>query len=284
MSMPGSQPIADSLFERFGEFAKRHSLIKPGERVLVGISGGKDSMFGVELLRRWSVQIGFTLEGFMSRVPPHLYASDPAYAACESYVRALGIPLRVLSADVDDSDWTEDTACAACKDLRRGDGARLARLSSGAVIAGCFTLDDLQHYAFSLLHATAFRRGLDAIADLRVRTQFERRLARFVPRARRLDGGYTIYPVLPFRASQIQPCLEELGVPYGTAVCRFGATTASGARRIQCQPPQIKHGYGQLLALEYEQSRGELELLGNLRNFTWEYAGFTSADVVAWPD
>jgi tRNA(Ile)-lysidine synthase len=44
------------LFERFNDYIDRHTLLQQGERVIIGVSGGADSLCLLDLLTRWGVE------------------------------------------------------------------------------------------------------------------------------------------------------------------------------------------------------------------------------------
>ncbi len=97
-------------------------LIEPGDRILVGISGGKDSLTLLHLLQKLqrSAPIGFTL------VACNLDQGHPGFPAgrLEEYLRGTGAEVLMLREDtysvVKRLVPEGKTACSVCSRLRRG--------------------------------------------------------------------------------------------------------------------------------------------------------------------
>ena len=107
---------------------QRHRLCPPGSRVLVGLSGGSDSVALSVLLRDLSEHGGFSLIGlahFNHRLRPE---ADRDESFCRTFAAALRLPLHVDSADV--------SGYAASQRLSREDAARRLRYEFLHRIAG----------------------------------------------------------------------------------------------------------------------------------------------------
>jgi tRNA 2-thiocytidine biosynthesis protein TtcA len=97
-------------------------LIEPGDRILVGVSGGKDSFTLLHLLQNLqrSAPISFSL------VACNLDQGHPGFPAreLEAYLRGTGVEVRMLREDtyriVQRLVPEGKTACAVCSRLRRG--------------------------------------------------------------------------------------------------------------------------------------------------------------------
>lgn len=129
--------------ERVRRTIRRHALCPPGSRVLVGLSGGSDSVALTLLLRDLAPTLGFTLAG-VAHVNHHLRetaARDEAF--CRALAGRLGLRILVEAVDV--------RALAFEQGRSVEDAARLARyaalersadeLGAGPVAVG-HTIDD----------------------------------------------------------------------------------------------------------------------------------------------
>ena len=98
---------------------RAYELIADGDKLLVGLSGGKDSLALVELLgRRMRIfRPKFTLVAAHVRMRNIPYESDEAYLreVCEAY----GVPLIVKETEFDPSTDTRHTPCFLCSWMRR---------------------------------------------------------------------------------------------------------------------------------------------------------------------
>ncbi len=99
---------------------RRYALIEPGERVCVGLSGGKDSvtlLYILSYLRRYS-RLGFELSALHVRVAAE-YDTTPLADYCrELEVPYLETALEMLRRDV------RPKVCSICARLKRGAAAR----------------------------------------------------------------------------------------------------------------------------------------------------------------
>lgn len=109
----------DNLFNKFAKAVVTYDLVKPGDRIAVCISGGKDSMLMAklfqELLRHR--KFPFSLE---------FLVMDPGYnelnrTLIETNAKALGIPITVFDTRIFDAvDKIEKNPCYLCARMRRG--------------------------------------------------------------------------------------------------------------------------------------------------------------------
>lgn len=105
--------------KRFNKGVVRYGLIEEGDKILVGLSGGKDSLALVELLGRrarifkprFSV---VAVHVVMKNIP---YQSDLAYL--RSHAEAFGVPLVVCETSFDPSTDTRKSPCFLCSWNRR---------------------------------------------------------------------------------------------------------------------------------------------------------------------
>jgi tRNA 2-thiocytidine biosynthesis protein TtcA len=105
-----------------GRAVADHRLIEPGDRILVAMSGGKDSYAMCVLLRHLQARAPITFD----LLAVHLDQGQPGYdgAPLERWLASEGIPHKVLHEDtysiVTDKIPEGKTYCSLCARLRRG--------------------------------------------------------------------------------------------------------------------------------------------------------------------
>lgn len=121
------------LLRQVGRASKEHRLIEPGDRILVGISGGKDSWTLLYLLRQLQRRAPFDF----TFVAVNLDQGHPGFPAhvLRDYFEAEGYEYELLKHDtysiVLDKIAPGKTQCSLCSRLRRG------ILYNAAVELGC---------------------------------------------------------------------------------------------------------------------------------------------------
>lgn len=117
--MNGESLLLRRLERRFLKGVVEYGLIADGDRILIGLSGGKDSLALVELLARrmkifkpkFSVVAAHVV---MRNIP---YQSDVDYL--QSYVESWGIPFVLYETEFDASTDTRKSPCFLCSWNRR---------------------------------------------------------------------------------------------------------------------------------------------------------------------
>lgn len=105
--------------KRFSKGVVEYGLIEEGDKILVGLSGGKDSLALVELLAKRAriFKPGFSVVAVhvvMKNIP---YQSDLAYL--HEFAEAWGIPFVVYETEFDASTDTRKSPCFLCSWNRR---------------------------------------------------------------------------------------------------------------------------------------------------------------------
>lgn len=114
-----SLQLEKRLKERLVKAMATYRLIEDDDRILVGLSGGKDSLCLLELLSlRQKIQHPrFELEAIHVRMGNIKYETDLSYL--ESFTQSLGVPLHVRTTQFDPSTDKRRSPCFLCSWYRR---------------------------------------------------------------------------------------------------------------------------------------------------------------------
>jgi len=124
-----------------------YRLIEDGDKILIGLSGGKDSLCLLEMLARRSriAHPEFTVEALHVRMENIRYETDTSYL--EQFARKHGVPLHVRTTRFDANTDTRKTPCFLCSWYRRKELFNLAQELGCNKIALGHHQDDLLHTA-----------------------------------------------------------------------------------------------------------------------------------------
>ncbi|MEM4718519.1 MAG: TIGR00269 family protein [Nitrososphaerota archaeon] len=207
--------FCSSIVERVRRTISKYDLLRYDDRIVVGVSGGKDSLSLLKILHRierdfpharlYAVTIDEGIEG---------YRSECARIA-EEFSSSLGIPFTSLSfealfgfslSEVVESGAAEKIGvqpCTICGVLRRKALVIAARRLGATVIATAHTLDDIvQTYLLNLLKGEG----------------------KIKPVGLRREGGGAVPRVAPFRLTpQREVALYAYlqGIPFQTITCPY---------------------------------------------------------------
>jgi tRNA 2-thiocytidine biosynthesis protein TtcA len=152
MTMPAIPP--KSLVRLTGKAIMDYQMIQPGDRILLGLSGGKDSLSLLQLLLHFQKRAPIRFELGAVTVDPQSEVYDPSTLI--PYMAALGVPyyyerkpiLRLATEHMDN-----DSYCAFCSRLKRGVMYGTARRQGYNVLALGQHLDDLaESFLLSAFH------------------------------------------------------------------------------------------------------------------------------------
>ncbi len=142
--MPYSSPLEARLARKVTRAITEYGLIEDGDRVMVGLSGGKDSWALLQILDvlRQRAPIAFSLVGVTVDSGYDGYRHDLIAGTCEQR----GWEYRIVRTDIgdvmDDLLGHDTTPCSLCARLRRGVLYRLADEVGATKIALGHHLDD----------------------------------------------------------------------------------------------------------------------------------------------
>lgn len=118
-------------------------LIQNGDRIAIGISGGKDSLVllnGLALLRRF---IGIEYELVAITLDPRFNGQEGDYSSVQKLCDTLGVEYRIIPTDIGEIVFNirkEPNPCSLCARMRRG------ALHDASIEAGCNKLALGHHY------------------------------------------------------------------------------------------------------------------------------------------
>lgn len=111
---------------------ERYNMIQPGDKICIGVSGGKDSlllMYGLKLYQRFCKK-PYTLQAAIL----DLGIAEQDFAPVVAFADSIDVPIEVLKTDIGEVVFhirKESHPCALCAKLRRG------ALNEAAVRHGC---------------------------------------------------------------------------------------------------------------------------------------------------
>ena len=177
-------------------------MISPGDRIAVGVSGGKDSLlllYALSLYRMY-MKIPFEIEAMTLGIGLEQADYSPVAALCEK----LGVPYTLKPTDISDIIFNqrhEKNPCALCAKMRRG------ALNDLAVERGCNKV------------ALGHHRD-DALETLLLSLFYEGRLHTFQPVTQLSRSGLTVIrPLLYVSEKYVIGMARKLELPVVKSTC-----------------------------------------------------------------
>ncbi len=150
------QRLEKLLYRQVKETCERHELLAHGDRIMVAMSGGKDSYTLFHLLTRLVPRLPFKVE----LVAVHLDQVQPGYdgAGLRRWLEATGWPFEILREDtysvVTSHLDSAQTYCSLCSRLRRGILYTAAeRLGCNKIALGHHRDDSLETFLLNLFYS-----------------------------------------------------------------------------------------------------------------------------------
>lgn len=136
--------LPKALLRPIGRALVEHAMIQDGDRVLLGVSGGKDSLSLLHCLRHFQRHAPIHFELAAITVDPQVEDFDPS--GLKPYLAELGIPYFYESHAIAEQAKTQmqnDSFCAFCSRMKRGIMYTTCRREGYNVLALAQHLDDL---------------------------------------------------------------------------------------------------------------------------------------------
>ena len=113
------QILNHQLYKQFQKALTDYSMLADGDRILIGLSGGKDSLCLLEMLARRQriFKPRIEVEAVHVRMKNIHYESDTSYL--ERFANEHGVRLHVITTEFDDTNKTDKPACFLCSWHRR---------------------------------------------------------------------------------------------------------------------------------------------------------------------
>lgn len=141
------QKLERRIIKRFRKALSTYHLIEDGDKILIGLSGGKDSLCLLEMLgRRAKIERPkFSVEAIHIRMENIRYESDTTYL--QEFAARFDVPLHIVTTHFDERDGSRKPACFLCSWYRRKEMLNLAQQLGCNKIALGHHMDDLIHTA-----------------------------------------------------------------------------------------------------------------------------------------
>ena len=143
-----------TLLRSTGKAMMDYEMIRDGDRILIGVSGGKDSLSLLQILAHLKTYAPVKFELAVLTVDPQVEGFDPS--SLTDYYEALGLKWHYEQQPILDDAKTRmsgDSFCAYCARMKRGIMYRVCREHNYNVLALAQHLDDLaESFMMSAFH------------------------------------------------------------------------------------------------------------------------------------
>lgn len=148
-----------SLLRKVGRAIADFDMIRAGDRILLGVSGGKDSLSLLQILTHLQTYAPVRFELGVITVDPEIDGFDPS--SLTAYYERLGLPWFYERQPIMEEAKRRldgDSFCAYCARMKRGIMYRICRREGYGVLALAQHLDDLaESFLMSAFHGGQLR-------------------------------------------------------------------------------------------------------------------------------
>lgn len=197
------------IWGRFVETIAGYDLVRPGDKIAVCISGGKDSMLMAKLFQELKRHNKFPFELVF-------LCMDPGYnemnrRILEENARLLGVPLTFFSTNIFESVFeVKDSPCYLCAKMRRGYLYRKAQaLGCNKIALGHHFDDVIETNLMSMLYSGAIRTMMPRV------------------RSTSCPGMELIRPLYRIHEEDIKSWRDDNGLAFLQCACKFTETCST---------------------------------------------------------
>ncbi|MBR4396016.1 MAG: tRNA lysidine(34) synthetase TilS [Eubacteriaceae bacterium] len=188
----------DRFITRFLDSSK--GLILPGERVLIALSGGSDSVFLLVMLSAVRDRLGLRLSAFHLNHMLRGEEADADEALCSELCAGFGVPLDIYREDIAALAVKEKISLEEAGRIRRYEIIESYRGRADKAATAHHADDNAETVLMHLIRGTGVQ-GLTGIPRIR--------------------GGYIVRPLLDFSKEEITDFLEANRIPYAVDRTNF---------------------------------------------------------------
>ena len=211
-----------SIWSKFTKAINTYELVKPGDKIAVCISGGKDSMLMAKCFQELKLHNKFEFE-------VKFLVMDPGYSEAnrkviEENAKSLNIPITIFESDIFESVFTvEKSPCYLCARMRRG------HLSHFAQELGCNKIALGHHYD-------------DVIETILMGMLYGAQVQTMMPKlhSTNFEGMELIRPLYLVREDDIKAWRDYNGLHFIQCACKFTDTCTTCNNENRSKRVEIK--------------------------------------------
>ena len=211
-----------SIWSKFTKAINTYELVKPGDKIAVCISGGKDSMLMAKCFQELKLHNKFEFE-------VKFLVMDPGYSEAnrkviEENAKSLNIPITIFESDIFESVFTvEKSPCYLCARMRRGHLYHIAReLGCNKIALGHHYDDVIETILMGMLYGAQVQTMMPKLHS----TNFE--------------GMELIRPLYLVREDDIKAWRDYNGLHFIQCACKFTDTCTTCNNENRSKRVEIK--------------------------------------------
>ena len=211
-----------SIWSKFTKAINTYELVKPGDKIAVCISGGKDSMLMAKCFQELKLHNNFEFE-------VKFLVMDPGYSetnrkVIEENAKSLNIPITIFESDIFESVFTvEKSPCYLCARMRRGHLYHFAqKLGCNKIALGHHYDDVIETILMGMLYGAQVQTMMPKLHS----TNFE--------------GMELIRPLYLVREDDIKAWRDYNGLHFIQCACKFTDTCTTCNNENRSKRVEIK--------------------------------------------